>query len=116
MDLYHQWCDLKPGVRDMDLVEACHTFLRALKQQGKIADYRITRRKLGFGPANLGEFHILIETDGLAQLDEAFNLVATRAGKVESQHHGLNSLVTNVTSLLERDFPDDVRQTGEEKF
>jgi hypothetical protein len=35
---------------------------------------------------------------------------------VESFHHAVNSLATDVFFALYRDFPDPVRQRGEEKF
>jgi hypothetical protein len=35
---------------------------------------------------------------------------------VEGFHFGVNSLVTNATFALYRDFPDPVRHAGEEKF
>lgn len=115
MDQYHIWCDVAPG-KDMEFVSAVNGFLGALQGEGKIEGYRLTRRKLGLGIAGLGEFHVVIEVQGLAQLDEAFGLVATRAGEIESLHFGANSLTTNLSFQLERDFPDAVRQTGEEKF
>jgi len=116
MDLYHIWCDLKPGVRDTALTEALAKYLGHLKSEGKIESFRLTRRKLGLGPATLGEFHIIIETKDLAQLDAAFNAVASRREPVEGVHFGVNSLVANATFALYRDFPDPVRQFGEEKF
>ena len=36
-----------------------------------IQAYRITRRKLGLGPAEFLEFHITLEVTDLAQLDAA---------------------------------------------
>jgi len=116
MDLYHIWCDLKPGVRDVTLVEAARTYLGRLKAEGLIADWRLTRRKLGLGAAGLGEFHIMIETTNLTQLEQAFQHVSSRAEPIEGAHHGLNSLVPNATFTLYRDFPDAHRKFGEEKF
>ena len=116
MDLYHVWCELKPGVKDTDFAANIALFLGRLREQGKIAGYRITRRKLGLGQPSLGDFHIMIETEGLAQLDAAFNHVATRAGGVEQQHFAVNSMAQNLRFALYRDFPDTVRKTGEEKF
>jgi|TARA_R110000824_G_scaffold390760_3_gene587544 hypothetical protein len=116
LDIYHGWCNLKPGVSDTDFADAFARYMDHLKAAGKIHSARLTRRKLGLGPAHLGEFHFMIEVTGLAQLDDAFSLVATRAGEVEGTHHGVNSLVQNVQFALYRDFPDDVRQRGEEKF
>jgi hypothetical protein len=116
MDLYHIWCDLKPGVRDTTFVESVQKYLGYLRAEGKIETFRLTRRKLGLGPATIGEFHIVIETRDLAQLDAAFGMVASRREPVESVHFGVNALVQNATFALYRDFPDPVRRSGEEKF
>ena len=116
MDIYHIWCDLEPGVSDMEFSENVGNYLGNLRQSEFIADYRITRRKLGLGLEALGEFHIMIEARDLAQLDEAFHRVASRTGEVEGLHHAVNSLVDNAKFALYRDFPDPIRQQGAEKF
>ncbi len=116
MDIYHIWCDPKSGVSDLSFVDKVNAYMEHLKQSGKIAGFRITRRKLGLGPNELGEFHIMVEITDLAQLDSAFEHVASRAEPVEGLHHGVNSLATNLTFALYRDFPDAVRKIGEEKF
>jgi hypothetical protein len=116
MDIYHGWCDLKPGVQDTAFASAFQTYMRHLAESGAIEKWRLTRRKLGLGPRELGEFHFMIETRDLAQLEKAFALAASRREPTESVHHALNSLVTNITFGLYRDFPDAVRHTGEEKF
>lgn len=116
MDIYHGWFDLKPGVRDLDFVAAMERYMGHLEGQGLIAGWRLMRRKLGLGPTDLAEFHLMIEVEGLAQLDLAFGQVASRAEPVEEVHHGVNSLVRNVRFALYRDFPDPVRQSGQERF
>jgi hypothetical protein len=116
MNIYHIWCDLKPGVGDLTFTEKVNAYLGHLKEQDRIAGFRITRRKLGLGAPGLGEFHVMIEVTGLAQLDTAFEHVAGRREPVEGYHFGVNSLVTNATFALYRDFPDPVRRSGEEKF
>jgi hypothetical protein len=116
VDLYHIWCDLKPGVKDTALIEAAQKYLGTLKVDGRIENWRLTRRKLGLGPAAIGEFHIIIETKDLTQLDQAFQAAASRREPVESLHRGINSLVVNATFALYRDFPDPFRHFGEEKF
>lgn len=116
VDHYHTWFDLKPGVKDVEFARAMARYMNHLKEKGAIEDWRLTRRKLGFGPRDLGEFHILMETKNLAQLDDAFHLVASRREPVEGIHFGVNSQVTNLTIALYRDFPDAVRHEGEEKF
>jgi hypothetical protein len=116
MDLYHIWCDLKPGVRDTAFSEALSRYLDHLKSEKKVESWRLTRRKLGLGPSGIGEFHVIIETRNLAQLDAAFHVVASRREPVEGVHVGVNSLVQNPTFALYRDFPDPVRHLGEERF
>jgi hypothetical protein len=116
MNLYHVWCDLKPGVGDVMFSEKVSAYLGHLKEQGLIEGFHLTRRKLGLGPQALGEFHLTIEVRDLAQLDSAFERVAGRREPVEGFHFGVNSLVTNATFALYRDFPDPVRHVGQEKF
>jgi hypothetical protein len=116
VDLYHIWCDLKPGVGDMLFAERAGAYLGHLKEQGLIEGWRLSRRKLGLGPAGIGEFHLVIEIRDLAQLDQAFGRVASRRDPVEGLHHGINSLVVNASFALYRDFPDAVRHVGEERF
>jgi hypothetical protein len=116
MDYYHIWCALKSGVRDTDFSDAAHGYFAHLQSENLIAGYRITRRKLGLGPAHLPEWHLVIETDGLAQLDAAFSRVSSRDDPVEGFHHAVNALVDEVFFALYRDFPDAGRQRGEERF
>src|SRR5215471_5047331 len=116
MDIYHVWFDLKPGTSDVQFVEHAQTYLGHLVTEGKIRSFRITRRKLGLAPAGFGEFHVMIETQGLAELDAAFQHVARRAGAVEGLHASVNQLVQNARFALYRDFPDPFRERGEERF
>jgi hypothetical protein len=116
MDIYHVWGDLKAGVSDIQFSEKVGAYMGHLKSKGLIEGWRLTRRKLGLGAPGLGEFHLMIEVKGLAQLDEAFAQVAARREPVESVHFGVNSLVQNAQFALYRDFPDPFRHRGEEKF
>lgn len=116
MDLYHAWCNIKPGVSDAEFADRVRSYLGHLEAEGLIAGWRLTRRKLGLAGPALPEFHLLIEVEGLAQLDRAFGRVAARSGPVEGLHHAVNSLVTDASFALYRDFPDPVRKRGEEKF
>lgn len=116
MDLYHVFCDLKPGVGDLEFTDKVHAYLGALRDDGLIAGYRVSRRKLGLGLPGIPEFHICIETEDLAQLEAAFKAVSTRADPIEGLHHAVNSLVQNAVFGLYRDFPDPQRRRGEERF
>lgn len=80
-----------------------------LKSEGLIAGYRLTRRKLGLGLPELGEFHIVIETENLSQLEDAFQAAAARRGEFEELHAAVYRSVKNARFALYRDFPDAVR-------
>ena len=114
--MYEIWCDLGPGQRDLEFAAAVHQYLGALQADGRIAGYRLTRRKLGLGPPAFGEFHISIEVESLAQLDAAFHAVSERTDPVEALHHAVNSRVRNFQAALYRDFPDPHRVEGQERF
>ena len=109
MDSYEIWCDLKDGSRDLEFSRNVATYLGYLKDKGLIEGYRLTRRKLGFGPPEIGEFHISIATRDLAQLDTAFRRAASRDSDVEPLHGGVYSLIKNARFALYRDFPDPER-------
>lgn len=110
MNLYHLWFNLQPGVKDLAITDALHAYLGYLRERGHIHSYRITRRKFGFAPRELGDWHVMIECDDLAQLDSAFNLVAAREHEVEKLHAAVYGSVCNVASALYRDFPDPQRK------
>jgi uncharacterized protein DUF6614 len=111
MDYYLIWCNLKDTSRDLEFCEDVARYLGYLREQGKIEGFRITRRKLGFGPPEMGEFNITIEVRDLAQLEQAFQRVATRDGDVEPLHRAVFSAVKDLSLGLYRDFPDRVRES-----
>ena len=71
------------------------------------------RRKLGLAHDAATEFHIMIGTRDLAQLDDAFNLVSRREGETEKLHKAVYSAVINLKFGLYRDFPDLARKGDE---
>ncbi len=111
MDYYYIWCNLNGRATDLEFASALGAYMGALKRQGAIEGYRLARRKLGFGPPELGEFNIIIETKNLEQLDRAFNLAARREGEIEALHSKVYSAVGDFRAGLFRDFPDPVRRT-----
>ena len=114
MDVYEIQVNLRPGVQDIDFSDALGAYLGMLKEAGRIEGWRLLRRKLGFGSGP--EFKVLVETNDLAQLDEAFHAVAARRAPVEDKHFDVNSLVVDFRAALYRDFPDAERVEGEERF
>ncbi len=87
-----------------------------LEAEDRIAGHRLMRRKLGLGPSELGEFHVEIFVEDLAQLDRAFSEVSRRDGPIESLHHAVNRHAVHVQFALYRDFPDAHRVRGHERF
>ena len=116
MDLYHAWFDLADGVSDVEFAEHLARYMGHLSERDLISSWRLTRKKLGLAPGFLKDFHLVIETADMAALDRAFNLVASRAGQVEDFHAAVNQRVKGAFFALYRDFPDPVRQRGEERF
>lgn len=109
MNYYHIWVNLKDSHKDLEFCENLNSYLGHLKQQGLIESHTLTRRKFGFGPFSLGEFHINIMVRDLAQLENAFSVIARRDGEVEDLHRKVYSAVTDFKAALYRDFPDPVR-------
>lgn len=109
VDHYLIWCDLRPGVGDLGFVDAVERWMGKLLDEGRIAGWQLTRRKLGLGAAGLGEFCIDVRIEGLGQLDEAFSAAATRAEPYEGLHAAVYTKACNLSFALYRDFPDAVR-------
>lgn len=109
MNYYHMWANLKESHRDLEFAGHVRAYLDHLKSHARIEGWSLSRRKFGFGPDGLGEFHIVVWTKDLAQLDAAFSMVATRDGEIERLHRPVYSMVTDFKSALFRDFPDPER-------
>ena len=106
MDIYHVWFDLKPGTDERAFAKALPAFLDHMKSDGRIESWRMMRCKLGLRPDDVREFHIMIETRDLAQLDTAFRAAAARSGETDTLHFSANAMVTNIKFGLFRDWPD----------
>lgn len=109
MNTYAIWVDLRDSREDLAFCDAVDAFLGSLKSQGLLESFSLERRKFGFAPEGLGEFHIRILTETLDQLDQAFHHAATRSGEIESLHSNVFKRVVNFKSALYRTFPDEVR-------
>jgi len=116
MNIYHIFCSLKAGTSDIAFADALDAWLGHLEAKNTITGWRLMRRKLGLGPDDLGEFHIMIETASLGALDKAFTLAASRSGTAETLHYEVTRKIKSIRFALYRDFPDDVRKTGDELF
>jgi hypothetical protein len=113
VDQYLIWCDLKDTTQDLTFCQNVERYLGHLREEGRIESYRLTRRKLGFGPPGLGEFCIAIDTHDMGQLEKAFEAAARREAPVEPLHAAVYRMVTNFQAALYRDFPDTGRVASE---
>lgn len=107
MNIYNIWFDLKPETDEVYFASALRKFLTHMREQNTISSWRMSRCKLGFRPSELPEFHILIETENLEQLDRAFNLAISNQTETDQLHFDVNSKVDNLKFALYRDWPDD---------
>ena len=106
MDYYEAWFELKESSKDLEFAANLDRYMSHLRDQGLIEGYRLARRKLGFGPSDLGDFHLTIDVRDLAQLERAFGVVKTREPEIEKFHAPVYSAVKNIRFALFRDFPD----------
>lgn len=108
MDIYHIWADKEESISDKAWVANMRSFLDHLVKEGKMESYRITRCKMGFRSIqDLPEWHIMMEFNNMAQMDEAFNRVAPLEGELEVKHKSFNQFVSgNIQHALYRDWPD----------
>lgn len=109
MNVYQAFFSLKDGVRDTDFVRELQAYMEYLKGKGQLKRWRLLRKKLGLAPKEFGDFHLMMEFEGLGDLDTAFQHVASRSGEVEEKHFAVNRLIENVTFFLYRDYPDPER-------
>jgi hypothetical protein len=116
MDSYHVWCNLKPGVADLEFVRNTRAYLDQLQALGKVAAYRITRCKLGLRRPLSVTSTSSSNSKTLRSPRDAFATTAMRADPVEGFHHAVNSIVSDVSFALYRDFPNAGRVTGQERF
>ena len=106
MNHYEIWVNLQDSSKDMLFVEVLAEFMDRLQGDGLLERWSLKRRKLGFGPPELGEFNISILARDLQQLDDAFGSITPRTGEMERLHARVWGMVKDFRSALYRDFPD----------
>ena len=109
MDIYHIWANKDGDISDLDWVNNMKGFLQHLQDENKIESYRVTRCKMGFRSIqDLPEWHIMIETKDMAQLESAFARVAPLEGELEAKHKSFNQFVADdIQHALYRDWPNE---------
>jgi hypothetical protein len=109
VNYYNIWVNLRESGEDLAFAHAVHAYLGTLVEQGLLESFTLARRKLGFGPGELGEFHVRLCVRDMRQLEDAFERIAARGGDLERLHADVYSRVTDFRSALYRDFPDPER-------
>lgn len=108
MDIYHVWADKEGDIPDLDWVNNMRSFLDHLVSEGRMVSYRITRCKMGFRSMDIPEWHIMMEFENMAQLEQAFQRVAPLEGELEDKHRSFNQFVgSNIQHAYYRDWPDE---------
>lgn len=108
MDHYHAFFDLKPGTHDLELARHVARYMGQLKEQGLIHGWQLSRRKLGLGQCELGEFHCVMQTADLDQLEKAVAPSGAEAGQNRQVESGRRA--ANLTAALYRGFPGPQRR------
>ena len=105
MDIYHIWADKKGDITDSQWVSNMKKFLQQLVDEGKMISFRVTRCKMGFRSLDIPEWHIMMEFNNMAQLEEAFQRVAPLEGELEDKHRSFNQFVgDNIQHAYYRDW------------
>jgi hypothetical protein len=109
MNLYHCSIDLQNNAKAMAFAVAVEAWMEHLKANGVIQQWRLCRRKMGFGAPRARDFLLEIEVEDLTQLDKAFRFTATRDERVERLYTTVHQMVGEVDVALYRPFPDPER-------
>ncbi len=109
MNLYHCSIDLKDDAKAMAFSVALEAWMGHLKSAGTIGDWRLLRRKLGFGAPRARDFLLEVECRDLSQLDSAFHMVGTGGETVERLYTTVHQMVGDFDVALYRPFPDPER-------
>jgi hypothetical protein len=105
MDIYHIWADKQGDITDSEWVANMKQFLQHLVDEEKMVSFRVTRCKMGFRSLDIPEWHIMMEFNNMAQLEEAFQRVAPLEGELEDKHRSFNQFVgDNIQHAYYRDW------------
>ena len=106
MDIYHIWAELKDGIEDHQFADDLGRYMAHLRDRGLIERWRLARKKLGLAPDWASEFHIMVETTDLTQLDAAFKTLTASGDPVEDLQKKVYNAFAKASYGLYRDWPD----------
>ena len=102
---------MKDNISSYGFSQDLINYLNYLKENHSIVDYKIMRRKLGFGPSELGQFMVDLICKDLEQLDKTFNSIIESIkenNELDKLHQKVYKGVKDFKSALYRDFPDEL--------
>jgi hypothetical protein len=106
MSTYHCMIDLKPGARALAFAAACGEWMGYLKGAGSIRDWRLLRRQFGLASGAHSDFLLVVELDGIAQLDAAFRALRAQDDRAERLYDLMHQQIGQVQIGLYRPYPD----------
>jgi len=109
MNLYQCSIDLKDDAKAVAFAVAIEAWMVYLLSKGVIADWRLYRRKLGFGAPVARDFQLEIDVEDMSQLDRAFRFTGSNDEQVERLYTTVHQMVGAVDMALYRPFPDPER-------
>ena len=109
MNIYHCMIDLKDDAKAVGFAQALDDWLTHLQGQSVIGNWHLYRRKLNLSSDSHRDFILMIEVDGLAQLDRLFRYVSSDAEGVEEMHFRVHQMIGKVEFGLYRPYPDPSR-------
>ena len=109
MNYYTCGIDLKDNAKAVAFAVSVEAWMNLLQTNGKIASWRLCRRKLGFGAPRARDFQLEIAVEDMTQLDLAFRFTASGHDDVERLYTTVHQMVGEVDVALYRPFPDAER-------
>jgi hypothetical protein len=106
MNLYHCMIEIRRDAHAIAFAAAVEKWMGGLRERDLIADWRLFRRKLGLGSGGHSDFVLLIEVEGLGQLDEAFRSLQHATDIDPRQYELMHEMIATAEVALYRPYPD----------
>lgn len=109
MTIYLCMIDLKSDARALAFAAALESWMSLLRDEGRVEDWRLSRRKLNLAGDDFGDFLLEITVRDLAQLDAAFRFLGRAGDEAVARYDQMKQHVARVRYALYRPFPDPER-------
>lgn len=107
MNLYHCMITLKSDAKALAFASAADHWLSGLQDRGLISGWTLFRRKFGLASGQHRDVLLLIEVEGMAQLETAFRTLSEEASDSDQRHYELvHEMIADMDIGLYRPYPD----------